>query len=72
MNSKYYREHHPTCDILTFFKNGKYKKKNALGSKQKQNQKNKIQDKSDQKRRDFIKKLAYHAPKFIKKASINK
>ena len=47
-------------------------KNNALGSKQKQNQKNKIQEKSDQKRRDFIKKLAYHAPKFIKKASINK
>ena len=42
-------------------------KNNALGSKQKQNQKNKIQEKSDQKRTDFIKKFAYHAPKFIKK-----
>ena len=42
-------------------------KNNAVGSKQKQNQKSKIQEKSDQKRRDTLKQLAYHAPKLIKK-----
>ena len=39
-----------------------------VGSKQKQNQKSKIQEKSDQKRRDTIKQLARHALKLIKKA----
>ena len=42
--------------------------------KQKQNQKSKVQEKSNQKSRDTIKQLAYHAPKLMKKASrkINK
>ena len=44
-------------------------KNNAVGSIQKQNQKSNIQEKSNQKCRDNIKQLAYHAPKLIKKAS---
>ena len=47
-------------------------KNKTVGSKQKQNQKRKIPQKSDQKRRDTIKQLVYHAPKLMKKASYKK
>ena len=40
---------------------------NTVGSKQKHKQKNKIQEKTEQKRKDSINLLAYHAPKLIKK-----
>ena len=53
--------------IQTHIYRGYCLKSNAVGSKQKQNQKKKIQEKSDQKRKDTIKQLAYHASKLIKK-----
>ena len=43
-------------------------KNSTVGSKQKQNQKSKIQEKSHQKRRGTMKQLGYHTPKLIKKA----
>ena len=57
--------------IQTHIYRGYCLKSNAVGSKQKQNQKKKIQEKSDQKRKDTIKQLAYHASKLIKYQKIN-
>ena len=57
--------------IQTHIYRGYCLKSNAVGSKQKQNQKKKIQEKSNQKRKDTIKQLAYHASKLIKYQKIN-